>query len=326
MKSPNKLPNCLTRATRSFNGLHSRSKFLATNPFTIRQIFSILSIVAAGHAAAALSVTSFVVSPPVVTPPVVTPPVVTPTLVTPTAASYTDPTSTTTVVDPNLGMPVSVQQTYFITDTSLGASKSEMLNGIINGNGLSGSPTAANYTTITHTTPGFSGVNASAWVSVDPGSADGDFFADLDAAYSRTNRTNPLAGFLSLSLPSAVDLSAVVLWGYNFNATDNGANNVRSWDMSFFNFDGTLISNETISGPAGGMIGGAANTLNFASTVAGVTRVQMKPTDNYYGVGGTTGGDRIGIAEVRFLTAVPEPSSALLGIVALGGLTLRRRR
>ena len=42
------------------------------------------------------------------------------------------------------------------------------------------------------------------------------------------------------------------------------------------------------------------------------------------GPGGPAGGDRVGLGEVSF--SIPEPSISLLGLLAIGGLALRRRR
>ena len=73
--------------------------------------------------------------------------------------------------------------------------------------------------------------------------------------------------------------------------------------------------------------------FNFGQTVSLVTSVLVTPTDNMFGSlynnGGNVavGGDRYGLAEVRFLGAspVPEPSTALLSSIA-GVVMLGRRR
>jgi hypothetical protein len=58
--------------------------------------------------------------------------------------------------------------------------------------------------------------------------------------------------------------------------------------------------------------------------------VQFTATDNFFvapgdGSGGETpGGDRVGLGEVAF-SVVPEPSSMVLILIAMGLLALRRR-
>ena len=65
----------------------------------------------------------------------------------------------------------------------------------------------------------------------------------------------------------------------------------------------------------------AADVVNFSGRNANFIR--MTVTDNFFGT--HTGGDRVGISEIRFMgDAVPETSTALLA--ALGSLCILRRR
>lgn len=71
----------------------------------------------------------------------------------------------------------------------------------------------------------------------------------------------------------------------------------------------------------------ARDSHPFVNGVKNARYVEFTVTDNYYSNGGfgpPAGGDRVGLNEIAF-EAIPEPSSALLGGVALLGL-LRRRR
>lgn len=71
---------------------------------------------------------------------------------------------------------------------------------------------------------------------------------------------------------------------------------------------GTLAVQNALTLPLGGTF-----DANF---------VRMTVTDNQFG--GAPGGDRLGMGEIRFI-AVPEPSTALLGSLALLGLIRRKR-
>ena len=67
---------------------------------------------------------------------------------------------------------------------------------LINGNGLSTTPTLANYTTVTHAAAVFSSPG-NAWATIDPGAGGGDFYAQggiaptfgmtLDQSYGLTD-------------------------------------------------------------------------------------------------------------------------------------------
>ncbi len=179
---------------------------------------------------------------------------------------------------------------------------------IINGVGLSATPTLANYSAITH-----AGVSlaspGNAWATVDTGPGAGDFFAD-----------GGIAPVFTLSLDQVYSLDSIVFWGYHFGA--NNGNHPQSVRLEFSTNGGSSYGTPfevTVGFPA---------TFNLAATstftAADANSVRMTVTDNQFGTG-PNGGDRVGIAEMRFLgTPVPEPSSFILG--GLGLLALSRRR
>jgi MYXO-CTERM domain-containing protein len=240
------------------------------------------------------------------------------TLIAPNTASFVDPA--VFVFIPEGG---SFNQPVTVTDYTLGGSVSHSPVNLINGSGLSAIPTLANYTTITHAAPSFTGSAANAWSSIDPGSAGGDFFAQ----FGEVDDEGP-AGFFNLSL-SSQDLTGMVIWG----AAGSNGNNVRSWRVYATTAAGSFVVDSIFTFAAGNEpTGSSPGVISFGTTLDDVSNLFLFPQDNYFGqtVNGSavTGGARISLGEIRFITAdpVPEPTTGLLGLLAVGGLTLRRRR
>lgn len=238
------------------------------------------------------------------------------TLIAPSTASFVNPAIF--VFIPEGG---SFNQPVLVTDGALGDKNSSA--NVFNGSGLSGTPTFANYTTITHAAPSFSGSGANAWSSIDPGSAGGDFFAQ----FGDVDSDGP-AGVFDLSFPSQ-DLTGMVVWG----AAGSNGNNVRSWRVYATTAAGSFVVDSIFTFAAGNEpTGSSPGVISFGTTLDDVSNLFLFPQDNYFGqtVNGTAvnGGARISVGEIRFITAdpVPEPTTGLLGLLAVGGLTLRRRR
>jgi hypothetical protein len=180
---------------------------------------------------------------------------------------------------------------------------------IINGSGLSGSPTLANYATIQHagvtlSTPG------NAWATNDTGPGGGDFFAD-----------GGIAPVFLMALDQTYTLDGIVFWGYHFGGNNGNAPKTVRLELSTTGGASYAAPLDlTISFPGTFNL---ASTTNFAAADANFLR--MTVIDNHFG-SGAPGGDRVGIAELRLLaTPVPEPSSVLLGALAVLGLMARRR-
>jgi len=195
-----------------------------------------------------------------------------------------------------------------LTNTS-GVSEFFPAINIINNTGLSGAADIANYTTITHGTAGA----GSAWTTNDPNGA-GDYFL----------ATSPgTAAVFTLALDQLYGLTDFVYWGYHFG-NPNG-NEGREYTLSFSTDGGaTFPTSTTVSNPLSTYAVGNATTLSLGGTFTANT-VRLDITDNHFG-GTSPGGDRIGLGEAKFIgDAVPEPSTGLLGGLALLAL-LRRRR
>lgn len=177
--------------------------------------------------------------------------------------------------------------------------------GLIDNAGLSGAADLGNYTTITHSN---TSSNSLGWVTADPSPLGGDYFVDGPG--------NPV---LTFDLGGTYNLTDFVYWGYNNGGTGNEAKNFTiEFSVGGGSYgDAVNFSQTTARGAS------TPATVNFASIEADSVRITI--TDNFSGIG--TGGDRVGLGEVKFIgTAVPEPSSiVLLGLSSLA-LLFRRRR
>ena len=151
------------------------------------------------------------------------------------------------------------------------------------------------------------------WVTDAPGGFPSDYIAQVGMP------------ILVIDLGSDLFLTEISTWGY----TTSNANGASAFNLRF----------ATAAEGPGGFGTSIPNQGGFTALMSDVTRdshtlipltarwVEMTITDNYYSGGGfgpPAGGDRVGLGEIAF-EAIPEPSTALLGGVALHGL-LRRRR
>jgi Ca2+-binding RTX toxin-like protein len=184
-------------------------------------------------------------------------------------------------------------------------------NNIINGSGLSATPTVGNVTSVTHDAAS-SAPPGNAWATIDPGTPGGDFFAEGGSA--------PV---FTIDLGSTYSVTDLVIWGYHFNV--NNGNHAKNISLEFSTNGGISYGSPVPLVIPNAVAFNAAELVSFAAQNANYIR--MTVTDNFFGVpGGGLGGDRVGIAEVRFMgDAVPEPSSVLLGSLGLFVL-LRRMR
>lgn len=185
---------------------------------------------------------------------------------------------------------------------------------IIDGSGLPSTPTFANFFTLVHASVNLGGAaTANAWATVDIGPAGGDFFAE-----------GGIAPVFDMAVGNETNIDSLIVWDYHFGS--NNGNHPSLVDLQFSNDNGATFfaSRLGLIVPITTGANGLPSQTTFAPVTGSVNFIRMTVTDNHFGIG--NGGDRVGIAEIRFTTAIPEPSSALI-LLGLGGLVgLRRRR
>jgi len=152
---------------------------------------------------------------------------------------------------------------------------------LINGSGLSGTPTLANLGT--HSTN--DGNTLWATNAFAP-----DYFANGGSS----------TVVLTCTLPRSFLVSGLVYWGYNGNYSE-----AKSFTVEFstdgVNFSGAAnVTQLSVTGTSG-------VHLPFPGGAHTATHVRLTITDNHYGTGGVTnqGGDRVGLGEIRFAGSLP---------------------
>jgi predicted outer membrane repeat protein len=152
---------------------------------------------------------------------------------------------------------------------------------LIDGSGLSGTPTVANLGT-----HGAASLGNTAWVTESP------------AADYYTARPAPV---LTCTLPSGRNITELVIWPYNFNAGAPVGNEAKTFDVAF-STDGVNFANTvTVTSPVPLVSNGLRLPLPGGPRLASHVRVTI--TDNHYLA--APGGDRVGLGEIRFV-ATPE--------------------
>ncbi len=186
-------------------------------------------------------------------------------------------------------------------------------NRIIDGSGLSATLLAdeSNLATVSHAAVQL-GAPGNAWATIDAGLAGGDWFIDGDGSV-----------IFDFDLGGTFDVDQIAVWGYHFGAANGNA--VSQVRLDFSTDGGTTTdSSQTVSVPLPGTID-LATIIGLTPTSANF--ITMEVLDNHFEA--ADGGDRVGIAEVAFtgtVSAVPEPSSALVLLVSSLMLAGRRRK
>lgn len=139
------------------------------------------------------------------------------------------------------------------------------------------------------------GLAAWHWVSAG---RNGDDFSDF---FDPSLNGDPIT--LDFDLGGTFDVSGMFIWRYNGGFGSIEQNNPKDWTISFSTDGGSNYGNtETISSLTNTGVGGqsvASELLTFPSHQADFVRLTI--TDNFKGEPGLAfGGDRVGLAEVRF--------------------------
>lgn len=214
---------------------------------------------------------------------------------------------------------------------TVAANAGSTTTGLINGTGLSnaslvetGDTLDAAALAVTHGNGPTTGLVTN-YVTNDPGAGGGDYFADFAGTTS-----------LTFSLGASYNsVDSILVWNYtqpSGGGTAPPRNALRTFNLEFFSDAAATASLGIVTGLTLNQSNGISNGqepvqqvfFTGGSTFDGVQSIRMTLTDNFFGLGGGAGGDRVGLAEVRF-TQVPEPAVACLSGLGLLGL-LRRRR
>ncbi len=177
---------------------------------------------------------------------------------------------------------------------------------LINGSGLSATPTVASLGT--HAVVS----SVTAWVT----SASGpDYFIALPEIV------------LTCALPARYSVTDLVIWPYYFNTGQGIGDEAKTFKVTF-STDGTSYGNErTVTSPTPLSSGGGLR-LPIADSPFAATHVRVTITDNH--AGAASGGERVGLGEIRFIgiaptvvTTVTDEDDGSLGSPTGTGISLR---
>lgn len=143
---------------------------------------------------------------------------------------------------------------------------------------------------------------------------------DIDATGWRRNGGSLSGLFFTFTLQDPSTVSGILLANY-FESGGPAARGMNTFTFQYSDDEGqNYYSVGTLSATQGN---GGFQLIDLGTTLTGVTNVRFSSITNF-GADGTGNSNIVGLNEVRFVNAVPEPSAALLG--GLGVLALLRRR
>ena len=193
-------------------------------------------------------------------------------------ANYNQATATYTVTVQPVAEPLIAPTA--IAQTAGDSRTSYVIDHLINGSGLSDTPTTANLDTVTH-----SSGSTSAWVTQTDGNPD--YFGD--------SRNFPDPQF-TLTLDGPYSLSELVIWGYG-----GSTNEASDFTVAFSTDGGSSYSAATETVQTSGLVGNDHARLSFGMAHE-ANFVRLTITNNAKGRGFPgAGGDRVGLGEVRFV-------------------------
>ena len=186
----------------------------------------------------------------------------------------------TTILDMDTAAPELLIAPTAIAQTAGDTFAGYAIDNLINGSGLSDTPTATNLDTVTH-----SSGRTSAWATQTDG--DPDYFQDPSG--------HPDPQF-TLTLDGPYSLSELVIWGYGGNT-----NEASDFTVEFSTDGGNSYSTAAETVMTSGLVGNDHARLSFGQThEANFVRLTM--TNNAKGRGFPgSGGDRVGLGEIRFV-------------------------
>ncbi len=155
------------------------------------------------------------------------------------------------------------------------------------------------------------------WVTAAPGGFPSDYIAVAGA---------PVIVF---DLGADTAINTVHTWGYD-NGNTNGVSEFSLRFATAAEGTGGFGSSITYNPLFSMVLDSTPMQTNDFEQVITARYVEFTALDNFFvapgdGSGGElAGGDRVGLGEVSF--GIPEPSSALLSLIGLAGIVLRRRR
>ena len=150
--------------------------------------------------------------------------------------------------------------------------------------GLSETPTGVNYETLAHDI-----VDAfNSWGTADPGGPGSDYFASGSRAELTFDFDDEI-----------LSLTDLVVWGYS----DGGMNNSEAKAMTVeFSTNSGDTYYDSVAVAHDGRTGVNPETISLGGTFL-VNLVRITITDNHFGTPGGTGGERVGLGELRLLSA-----------------------
>lgn len=161
------------------------------------------------------------------------------------------------------------------------------------------------------------------------GGADGLWVTDAPGGFPSDYIQVAGSPVLTFDLGADSDINAIHTWGYS----STNANGVKDFSLRFATdadglggFGSSILLNPTFSMT----IDDTAIQTNSFGEVVTARYVEFTALSTHLtngglgGPDGPAGGDRVGLGEVTF--SIPEPSMSMLSLVALLGLTARRRR